>query len=242
MATLKCLACGQDNNVGVESCTSCSSSLNLKLCGACEAINANRAERCHCCGAQFRLEPQIVSAVEEGLAYDAPEAGKALPATWVASAEAGTARGRTVRAALWIVPLLAAAGLSYHFYGTSQAGPAEAPAEVEVAQPATAPTPTTPEIAELKQAPAVAVRASSVTHTLKSTPAAVPTVSERAPATMQRETAPVTHTRAAVAQATEAAAVPAAAAVGASVPSEAAKNESAACAPSVVALGLCQSN
>src|SRR4051794_38597797 len=78
MATLKCLACGHDNNVGDQSCSSCSScssSLNLKLCSACEAINAHDAERCHSCKAEFRIEPEVVT-----FEMDAPASGAPVEA------------------------------------------------------------------------------------------------------------------------------------------------------------------
>src|SRR5207237_1573244 len=60
MATLKCLACAHDNKVGDQSCAACGSSLDLKLCSACEAVNASSAERCHGCGAAFA--PQAAEA------------------------------------------------------------------------------------------------------------------------------------------------------------------------------------
>jgi hypothetical protein len=49
----KCIACGHDNAPGDESCASCGSSLDLKLCPACEAINGAGADRCHACGDVF---------------------------------------------------------------------------------------------------------------------------------------------------------------------------------------------
>src|SRR5262245_31488062 len=118
MATLKCLACGHDNNVGDESCSSCSSSLNLKLCSACEAINANSAERCHSCNAEFLVEPELAEpiALEVDL-RPAPGAGQEtlvyefLPATWQFAAEPVRRvrrRRRNAVVALAVLPLLVA--------------------------------------------------------------------------------------------------------------------------------------
>ena len=110
MATLKCLACGHDNDVGDESCSSCSSSLNLKLCSACEAINANDAERCHSCNAQFSVAPE-----------------------WLAT---GQARKRSARstAVLAVLPLMVG-GAAYYFYASSEATtPPHAAPKVEAAQ------------------------------------------------------------------------------------------------------------
>ena len=57
MASLKCLACGHDNKVGDQSCTSCSSSLNLRLCSACEAINARTAKERTARAKPLQLKP-----------------------------------------------------------------------------------------------------------------------------------------------------------------------------------------
>lgn len=150
MATLKCLACGHDNNVGDEWCSSCSSSLNLRLCSACEAINANDAARCHSCNAEFRIEPEAVTFEMDAprpreLAEAAAPAGRTLPAVRRRTTDrARTPRAKSVTAlaaALALLPL-ALMGL-YYFYAqpeaaiTTQAAPtqvtpapAQAPAQV----------------------------------------------------------------------------------------------------------------
>ena len=144
MATLKCLACGHDNNVGDESCASCSSSLNLKLCSACEAINANNAERCHSCKAEFRAEPEVVSfemdASPVPLVEELAPVGRTLPAVWRLSAEgARTPRSRSAAAlavlalVLAFLPLVVVAGLAYYFYAPSHAAKAEPSATLEAA-------------------------------------------------------------------------------------------------------------
>lgn len=257
MATLKCLACGHDNKVGDESCTSCSSSLNLRLCSACEAINANSAQRCHSCGAGFSAEAEVPSPVEEA-GHETPAYEKVLPAAWVIGADQATRRTRRVAAALWLAPVLAVVGATYYFYGAPQAAPkpvaAVPPAPAAAAQifEVKAPSP------QIKQPPAPTFEPkralAPVTHTrtagaatpvktvpaaAPAAPAAVPAVSESAPGIVERR-ARVTHTRAEPGGAPEAGAGPSV--VAASVPGTAAKVESAPCAPGVAALGLCKNN
>ena len=216
MATLKCLACGHDNNVGDEWCSSCSSSLNLRLCSACEAINAHDAERCHSCNAEFRIEPEVVT-----FEMDAPppggepvEAGapaaKALPAVWRLATERARKGSARPVAVLAVLPLVAA-GAAYYFYAASPAAqaPQFAPAQVtptkvapkvEAAQksepapdPEAAPKePARPQTAEVKpaQAPAVSGRIAApwtAAAPARSTPRSEP----------KRTAAAVTHTRAA---------------------------------------------
>ena len=139
MATLKCLACGHDNNVGDEWCSSCSSSLNLRLCSACEAINANDAERCHSCDSEFRIEPQVVTfemdtAPPGGSVEAAAPAAKALPAVWRLATDHARKRGSRSIVVFAVLPLLAA-GVAYYFYAASEAAqaPQVAP-KVEAAQ------------------------------------------------------------------------------------------------------------
>ena len=138
MASLKCLACGHDNKVGDESCASCASSLNLRLCSACEAINATNAERCHSCGALFGAAAEPPPALEEVTEEraDAPRIEKPLPAAWIAGAARASRGDRRLRAALWVVPVLAVGSAAYYFYGAPQAAPAKRPVvEVKRAAP-----------------------------------------------------------------------------------------------------------
>jgi hypothetical protein len=203
MATLKCLACGHDNNVGDESCSSCSSSLNLKLCSACEAINANDAERCHSCNAEFRVEPEVVTFALDAPALQPAEVsapyGRALPTVWRLAT--GQARGRSARstAVFALLPLLVG-GAAYYFYASSQA-PAQphAAPKVETAEksepqlrPERAPSaePARQQAAEPAPAPAVSARIAPPRVTAapsRSTPLPEP----------KRTAAAVTHTRAA---------------------------------------------
>lgn len=265
MASLKCLACGHDNKVGDESCTSCSSSLNLRLCSACEAINANSAERCHSCGAQFDAKAEAAASVVVEATQEAPASEeKVLPAAWLAGAEDATRHGRRAAAALWLLPILAVTSFAYYFYGASQAAPKPAAAPAARAGVAQA-TPVTP-AAEVVRATTAPVRATTapvdpgktafepkrtltpVTHTrgesaaipVKAIPAAAPAVATAPPA--PNEPAPVALERRPRVTHTKAEPSEAAeaGAVGASVPSAAVKLEPAACAPGVAALGLCK--
>lgn len=229
MATLKCLACGYDNKVGDESCSSCSSSLNLKLCSVCEAINANNAERCHSCNVEFRVEREVADLLEadallrEGATPEASPVVKTLPAVWRMAADRARKGSTKLGAALWVLPLLAA-GLGYYFYVVLQApqspevaGKPEVAQKVEAAQksepaanPELAPKELAkPQSADLKPAPAPAVSGritppkTAPAPIARSTPTSEP----------KRTTASVTHTRAAAADAstkTAVAALPAA--------------------------------
>jgi hypothetical protein len=249
MATLKCLACGHDNSVGEESCSSCSSSLNLKLCSACEAINANNADRCHSCNAQFRAEPETATPLDADpvlrveLAEEAPLASRALPAVWRRATDHASKRSTKFAMALGVLPLLAA-GLAYGFYlasqpapqpGLAQKGQAPAPAvSGKIAPPKIAPAP----VARSAPPPEPKRTAAAITHTGAAASLPVPEV---APAVPERRRVPVTHTKAALTEAAVATTAPAGAAEGRSVPVETKSDETAGCAPAVVALGLCKS-
>jgi hypothetical protein len=215
MATLKCLACGHDNNVGDEWCSSCSSSLNLRLCSACEAINASDAERCHSCNAEFRIEPEVVT-----FEMDAPAAAgepveaplKTLPAVWrLATGQARKPSGRSA-ALLTVLPLLAA-GAAYYFYAASPVAQApqmapthvapigEAPQNSEPAPDPEAATrePVRPQTAaqlpDVKPAPAPVVPAR-----IAAPRAATASTRGARPPEPKRATAAVTHTRGAGAE------------------------------------------
>lgn len=51
MAAVHCLTCEHANSAAAKFCESCGSSLNLRLCGKCEAVNDRNAARCHSCAA-----------------------------------------------------------------------------------------------------------------------------------------------------------------------------------------------
>ena len=226
MASLKCLACGHDNKVGDELCVSCSSSLNLRLCSACEAINATNAERCHSCGAVFgaATEPPPVEEVTE-VRPDAAGVEKPLPAAWIAGAALASRGDRRLRAALWIAPVLAVGSAAWYFYSPPHAAPAKPP------------------LAQLKQAAPIAYEP-AVPPVKQVAPQVKQVVMDARPAVIEAKTAPVverrgriTHTKA------EPSEVAAASVAKPAVPAATGTTaEPAACPPGVVALGLCKSN
>lgn len=132
MATLKCIACGADNKVGDQWCGTCSSSLNLKLCSACEAINGHAAAKCHSCGVEFgtevpapeapapaadapRTQPRHAEAtVEVSIADDTPEP-RSLP---MRRYELAPRRGSRVAQAaiLWSVAIILGVGAAYAYH------------------------------------------------------------------------------------------------------------------------------
>ena len=235
MASLKCLACGHDNKVGDESCVSCSSSLNLRLCSACEAINATNAERCHSCGAVFGAASEPAPAPEEvtEVRSEPRRFENPLPAAWIAGAALASRGDRRLRAALWILPVVAVGSAAWYFYSAPQAAPAKPPvAQVKQA----APLALEPVVQPVKQV-VVDVRPAVAT-------AKAPQLTE-SKQVIEAKTAPVverrgriTHTKA------EPSEVPAApVALPAAAPAAIGKTaEAPACPPGVVALGLCKGN
>ena len=230
-ATVKCLACGHDNKVGEAYCAQCSSSLNLKLCRACEAVNADTAARCHSCGAQFDRRAAAAVAV-------APDA-KRLPAVHRDEKKPQARSGGARATVLWVVTALAAGGAVFGYYryeplrmpvatgliaAAVEPKPVPVPVEpvavsvervAETVEPVSVPVVIrTPEPESLPQTPPVAVVA----------PAAAPV--EPAIESQPR----VTHTKAPDTR-------PASA--GATGAKEAGTEPSAACPPGVAALGLC---
>ena len=208
MATLKCLACGHDNNVGDEWCSSCSSSLNLRLCSACEAINANDAERCHSCNAEFRIEPEVVTfemdaPLAVGEPVEAAPAVNSLPAVWRLATEQARKRSSRSTALLAVLPVLAA-GAAYYFYAASPATQAPRTAAAQVAprveaaqksepgrdsEAAALREPARPETADVKPAPVVSGKIAA--PRTAAAPARSASLSEP-----KRTAGAVTHTRA----------------------------------------------
>jgi|SRR4051812_11457037 hypothetical protein len=204
MATLKCLACGHDNNVGDEWCSSCSSSLNLRLCSACEAINASDAERCHSCNAEFRIEPQAVTFDMEAAPSRAPveataSAGNPLPAVWRLATDHARRRSPRLTAVLAVLPLLAA-GAAYFFFSAASL-PAEAPhavPKVEAArksEPVAAPEAVPKEPARRQTADGKPAQAPAVSGRIIAPRTATVPAMSAVPSEPKRTTAAVTHTR-----------------------------------------------
>ena len=70
MSALHCLACEHENAPGENFCQKCGSTLNLRLCKQCEAINELKAQACHKCGIQFaspRLTRARTAAIAAGV-------------------------------------------------------------------------------------------------------------------------------------------------------------------------------
>ena len=70
MSALHCLACEHENPQGENFCQKCGSTLCLKLCKHCEAINEIKAPACHNCGIQFaspRLTRARTAAIAAGV-------------------------------------------------------------------------------------------------------------------------------------------------------------------------------
>lgn len=69
MSALHCLACEHENLRGEKFCQACGSTLDLKLCKQCEAVNEINAHACHKCGTPFaslRLPRARTAAIAAG--------------------------------------------------------------------------------------------------------------------------------------------------------------------------------
>ena len=172
MDTRECLACGHQNKPGAMSCAACSTSLNLKLCTACEAANALIAENCYECGAPLMQRgpvnevPTPVAAAER-LFEDAPRI-RLLPLQQHSRLPAAGAR----LASVWIVLVALAGGGGYYLAS-----------RVELPVAALAPTAAAPQPA------AKAATSGPVTHT-GTAPTAAATATAAAPSYVR-----ITHTQ-----------------------------------------------
>jgi double zinc ribbon protein len=114
---LECLACGHENKAGDKFCAQCASSLDLKLCSVCEAINAN-SDACYKCGADLRGEPQAPVSVQD----------QSLPANRLSNRTSRVFALSTSKrlAVLFVVPIVLLAGTVALFNGgtlSSDTGP-----------------------------------------------------------------------------------------------------------------------
>ena len=152
MAPLKCLACGHENKPGDEACASCTTSLNVILCTACEAINAASASECHACGAQLKvhtaqakaqekLEPRFEETIEV-IEMERPK--RSFPSMHVHTLPKAAKVARRAGALLVFGIVFVAGGVASHLWykngSASSAGPTNtaqgliaAPAEPKVA-------------------------------------------------------------------------------------------------------------
>src|SRR5688572_21576419 len=178
MSALKCLACQHENKVEDKFCEACGSSLDLRFCPACEAVNGRGATRCHSCSAALPADAAEETAAPEEAAAPgetaAPQAQAQFrpPLRWrVIEADRSPARQAAVLTgrALLALSLVALGALAYHFYGEwSPAAKAAAAAAAPAAgasvapraePPAPAPAPVAavpPEPLKPKVAPAAA--------------------------------------------------------------------------------------
>jgi hypothetical protein len=241
-ATMECLACGHENKPGAAFCDACSTSLNLKLCAACEAVNALAADKCHDCGASLveGVPPPLEAPAQKASEPDLPvlepvEAGEhvleeAPRRTAVPMLQHSRPPTRTGRfATLWFVSVALASGVGYYVASGQIPMLAAAPGLTAAApEPQPRPEPVQAREGPIELAPKPAAK--SVPSRLAKPPAAQTTLVRR------DARAPITHTRAtSTGTATAATASPAAAveepAVAGAAVSEAPLPEAAA-APS----------
>ena len=197
MALLKCLACGHENKPGDESCASCTTSLNVKLCGGCEAINASGAAKCYACGAELRaeapkvkvedkVEPKIDDKIE---VIEMERPARSFPSKHVYAHTPGAAKVvRRVGVLVVLAVVFVAGGVASHFWyrngAASSAGPSHT-VQGKVAmpvEPKVAPAPVVAPAVSPAPAPATATAATSgVTHTRVGAAVAAPAPVVEAP-------------------------------------------------------------
>ena len=124
---LECLACGHGNKPGDKFCAECASSLDLKLCGICEAMNANGDARCYKCGAALWSEPQAPVLVQD----------ESLPVKRLSdrTSRVFALSTRTRLTVLFVVPIVLLAGTVALFNGGTL------PSDTEPTSTVLAPTP-----------------------------------------------------------------------------------------------------
>jgi ribosomal protein L40E len=249
MSALECLACKHENKVGDKFCEACGSSLDLKFCPGCEAINGRTATHCRSCAAELPAEAAAEAPAEPS--FRAPQRWRVIEPEYSTGRRIALGTTRFVGA----LSLVGLGALAYHFYGqwapamkavaaapAASAAGASAERRAEPSAPLPAPAPKRP-VAEVKQAPKATVAQRTITPT-QSTSAASPVVS-----TGLKQTPPaayshgrITHTRpgpdAAPAEPVQAAVIP----TTTDAPAAPAKAASAACPEAVAVLGLCSAN
>ena len=187
MSALKCLACQHENKVEDKFCEACGSSLDLRFCPACEAVNGRGATHCHSCSTALPADAPKETA--------APEAQFRPPLRWrVIEVDRSPARqamvvtGRTLLA----LSLVALGALAYHFYGEwSPAAKAAAAAAAPAAGASVAPRTEPPAPAP---APVAAVPAEPIKPKVAPAPASAPKRAAPEPKQVRRASG-VTHLR-----------------------------------------------
>ena len=263
---MKCVACGHENQATDNACAACGSTLNLRVCPACEAINNQSAQKCHACGAAFAEGPATV--IEETVRAapgEIPGRIGRMPMLFEQMAAPRPAY-RMARMAIVVVPLLALGYGAGYFYRGKSATPIATDKQTDPATPKVVQRDSSTVTAQSDAAAPKAVvsgtaegKITGVTHLRRGdAPAAaaapVPVRADPKPAKLAAPVAPartatipdpaptqshfVTHTR------TPRTAVPptptpptAAASTAAAVAAPA-----SACAESVAALGLCKAD
>ena len=124
MSALHCLACEHENAPGENFCQKCGSTLNLKLCKQCEAINEINAQACHQCGTQLGV-PLTVPSKPPGTPWLLP-------------------RARTAAIAAGVCTVLAVSGLAYQFVYRQPVAGASNVARQPAVGPIVQPVATTP--------------------------------------------------------------------------------------------------
>jgi hypothetical protein len=172
---LECLACGYENKQADKFCAQCASSLHLKLCSVCEAVNANNDASCYKCGAESWAAPQVPLPVEDASIRESQS--DRISRVFALSASRRLA-------SLFAVPIMLLAGTVAFFDATTFSSGTEAPSipGPQVQEARTEPSDTTTGVPSGSVAPA--------------TPAAV---------VLERPLSSVTHTRASPAAPTDAA-------------------------------------
>jgi ribosomal protein L40E len=271
MSALECLACRHDNKVGDKFCEACGSSLDLKLCPGCEAMNGRTATHCRSCAAELPADsateapaPQMPEPPEAPAAdqpFRAPQRLRVIEPEYSRGKRVAVSTARFFGA----LSLVGVGALAYHFYGqwaptmkAVAAAPTVAAAPVGEWRAEPPPAPASAPVAEVKQAPKAPVAQGSlpgvesrspapakrtVTHT-QSTSAPFSAVSSDFKQTPPAAQSPrrVTHTRPG---ADAAPAEPVQAAViptTTDAPAAPAKAASAGCPEAVAVLDLCSAN
>lgn len=252
MAELKCVACHKPNRADDRFCAACGSSLDLKLCPACEAVNNPVADRCHNCGKALGEPPETAEVETLVTAVEVQPPPFHAPRRWQTYDARPTLARRLGRYTKWSLlvglPIAGAAAwaLQHHHLRLPSAGTpapqaATAAAEKNVAAVA---GPLAPALVEkVRKPPAVQVRQAGA-KSKAATPAAAVAAGKVVPTDIAAppvaQPGRVTHTRAAPAFPAESSrAVVGTGAASAAAP---AKRPAEDCAPPVAALGMCSNN
>jgi len=135
MSSLHCLSCERENPHDANFCQACGSTLNLKLCKQCEAINAIRAQACYQCGTRFAL-PQGVAVKQSNAPWRRPARTAAIAAGVITVLATSGFAYRSV----YRQPVAAASNVARQPELMPMPQPVAAPVEHEAA-PAPAPAP-----------------------------------------------------------------------------------------------------